>query len=222
MTSPSETKFNQPSLLQIFPTFIWRALLQDTERKELNALLLQNLQQMDAPLSGLAPGENWQSEQNLHERPAFAPLAQAILAGADGLLEYLKVADRKVLITGCWANVNGVGTPHRLHSHRNNFLSGAYYMQLGPGADSINFYDPRPQTGIIRPHVTSLTPENTEMVVLKVEEGEILLFPSWLLHSVDPNRSTRPRISFSFNLMFPAFAETLGRPVWTSGKGHSG
>ncbi len=52
--------------------------------------------------------------------------------------------------------------PHRLHSHRNNFLSGVYYVRVPPGAGSINFYDPRPQAGVIRPPAVALTPENTE------------------------------------------------------------
>ena len=29
----------------------------------------------------------------------------------------------------------------------NNFLSGVYYVQTWPGADTINFHDPRPQAG---------------------------------------------------------------------------
>jgi len=51
-----------------------------------------------------------------------------------------------------------------------------------------------------------------------VGEGSLLLFPAWLQHSVDANRSARPRISFSFNLMFAGF-EALARPGWTPGKG---
>ena len=56
------------------------------------------------------------------------------------------------------------GAGHRMHSHPNNFLSGVYYVQTHEGADSINFHDPRPQTGIIRPPVTGLTAENTDQV----------------------------------------------------------
>ncbi len=54
------------------------------------------------------------------------------------------------------------GAGHGMHSHPNNFRSGVYYVQTHEGADSINFHDPRPQTGIIRPPVTGLTAENTD------------------------------------------------------------
>ena len=41
---------------------------------------------------------------------------------------------------------------------------------------------------IIKPLVTELTAENTYQVVVRLENGTILLFPSWLTHSVDANR----------------------------------
>jgi uncharacterized protein (TIGR02466 family) len=72
-------------------------------------------------------------------------------------------------------------------------LSGVYYLRVQPGADTINFLDPRPQTGIIRPSATALTAENTDQVVVKVKHGTLLMFPAWLQHSVDPNRSNRLR-----------------------------
>jgi len=50
--------------------------------------------------------------------------------------------------------------------------------------------------------------------VVRVEEGDLLVFPSWLSHSVDPNRSDRVRISASFNAMFSAYAETMSGPMW--------
>jgi uncharacterized protein (TIGR02466 family) len=62
-------------------------------------------------------------------------------------------------VPGCWANVLAVGASHRAHSHRNNFLSGIYYLRTAAGAETINFHDPRVQPGIIRPAVSELTAE---------------------------------------------------------------
>ena len=59
------------------------------------------------------------------------------------------------------------------------------------------------------------------MVVLKVGDGSLLLFPAWLQHSVDANGSTRPRISLSFNLMFTGF-ETMARARLDAGKRYGG
>jgi hypothetical protein len=46
----------------------------------------------------------------------------------------------------------------------------------------------------------------------------LLLFPAWLQHGVDANRSDRLRVSLGFNVMFRAYAESMGRPSWVPGK----
>jgi len=101
-----------------------------------------------------------------------------------------------------------------MHSHPNNYLSGVYYVRIQPGADTINFHDPRSQAGIIRPPVTELTSRNTDQVVVRVKNGTLLMFPAYLQHSVDPNGSQQERISVSFNVMFSSFTENLSKPLW--------
>ena len=87
-------------------------------------------------------------------------------------------------------------------------------VQTSKGADTINFHDPRSQADIIKPPVTGLTAENTDQVVVNVKKGTLLVFPSWLAHSVDANTSGETRISISFNIMFSAYAETASKPLW--------
>jgi uncharacterized protein (TIGR02466 family) len=210
--------FETPELMQLFPTFVWKGDLARQEFDPLNRDIVAALAGLGAPLEGLRPGENWQSDHGLHERAAFRPLLEWVEAAAASALSYLRIP-RPLMVTGCWANVNAPGTGHRLHSHRNNYLSGAYYVQVQEGADSINFFDPKPQAGVIRPTATEPTAENTEVAMVRVKTGSLLLFPAWLQHAVDVNRSNRARISLSFNLMFPGFAEEMARPGWTPGIG---
>ena len=210
--------FQTPELMQLFPTFVWKGNLEAQAFEPLNRDITAALSNISAPLEGLRSGENWQSDHDLHERAPFRPLMEWIEAAAASALSYLRIP-RPLMVTGCWANVNAPGTGHRLHSHRNNFLSGAYYVQVQDGADSINFFDPRPQAGVIRPAATQPTAENTEVAMVRVQTGSLLLFPAWLQHAVDVNRSGRTRISLSFNLMFPGFAEEMARPGWKSGVG---
>ena len=89
-----------------------------------------------------------------------------------------------------------------------------YYVRTRPGADSINFHDPRSQAGVIRPPVTELTAANTDQVVVRVKNGTLLVFPSYLFHSVDANASGETRVSLSFNLMFSTFTAALSKPLW--------
>ena len=162
----------------------------------------------------LARGEAWQSAHGLHRVAELAALMSNIQRAVESVLAFLRIGPGALEVTGCWANVNAPGAPHRMHTHPNNFLSGVYYVHVTDGADTINFHDPRPQTAIIRPPVTELTAYNTDQVVLQVATGSLILFPAWLPHSVDANRSDRERISVSFNLMFATYAETVSPPLW--------
>ena len=213
----AQQMFDTPDLLQIFPSFVWRARLKTDVYTSINKSILSNLSGIGAPLAHLKPGESWQSDHNLHEREQFGSVTSWMKTAADNVLHYLKVINTGAHLTGCWANVNAPGASHRLHSHRNNYLSGVYYVQASDGANTINFFDPRAQAGVIRPPVSALIPENTEQVVLKVQEGMIMIFPAWLQHSVDANLSSQARISLSFNIMLSNFAELMARPHWKSG-----
>jgi uncharacterized protein (TIGR02466 family) len=95
-------------------------------------------------------------------------------------------------------------------------LSGAYYVRTHPGADTINFHEPRTQAGIIRPPVKELTAENADQVVVRVKNRTLLIFPAYLQHSVDTNMSEKERVSVSFNIniMFSSFTEKLSKPLW--------
>lgn len=209
--------FDTPDLFQIFPSFVWRARLKLDLYESINKSILSNLGGIGAPLDRLKQGESWQSDHNLHELELFRPITAWMKTAADAVLNHLKVVQADAQLTGCWANVNAPGASHRLHSHRNNYLSGVYYVRVSDGADTINFFDPRAQAGVIRPPVAELTPENTEQVVLKVKEGMIMVFPAWLQHSVDANHSNQARISLSFNVMLTNFADSIARPHWMPG-----
>ena len=152
----------------------------------------------------------------MHRREDFAELVASVHSTAKIVLQFLHIAYEALELTGCWANVNSSGVAHAMHSHPKNFLSGVYYVQTQPGADTVNFHDPRPQTGVIRPPVTKLTAENTDQVVINVSNGTLLMFPAYLVHSVSRNDSDDLRISVSFNLMFSQFTENLSQPLWSA------
>jgi uncharacterized protein (TIGR02466 family) len=80
----------------------------------------------------------------LHEQREFRELVDSINEAAQSVLAYLKVGHGGLKVTGCWANLNAPDAGHPAHSHPNNYLSGVYYLQVQPGADTINFLDPRP------------------------------------------------------------------------------
>lgn len=198
----------------MFPSLVWQTRIEPGLRDAISVRLLEALAGMRRDAPPLEAGQGWQSVQDLHQHEALRELVPCIKHSAAGVLRFLHIGAADCEITGCWATVLAPGASHKLHSHPNNFLSGVYYVRTGEGAGTINFHDPRKQASVIRPPVTELTAQNTDQVVVRVREGTLLLFPSYLEHSVDANTSADERISISFNLMFSSFAQQLSKPLW--------
>ena len=214
MTMKDDVRIESSDVLSLFPTFVWNLQLNTEHYEAINTELLEVLNRIRQSLPTLDPGEAWQSHQEIHKFDEFGDLVSCINRATRGILRFLKIGYDAFEITACWANISTPGASHGIHSHPNNFLSGVYYLQTQPGADTINFHDPRVQTSIIRPPVTELTAQNTDQVVVRVRNGTLLVFPSYLQHSVDSNKSDKERISISFNVMFSSFTENLSRPLW--------
>ena len=201
-------------VIPMFPTLVWKVSLKAQVRDAIEPRIIAALEEMRRELPKLETGRGWQSEQTLHRREEFRELAACVRDAAKSILRFLRIGHEPFEITGCWATLLAKGAAHKAHTHPNNFLSGVYYVRTRPGADTINFHDPRNQTAVIRPPVVELSAENTDQVVVRVTNGTLLMFPSYLEHSVDANASEDERISVSFNIMFSSFTENLSRPLW--------
>ena len=98
-----------------------------------------------------------------------------------------------------------------VHSHSNSIISGVFYSKIAE-KDKICFYDPnlsrRMHTSCIElaSEFSEASPcmpysENQKRIGFVVFEGDLILFPSWLAHSVVPNEiATQDRLSISFNV----------------------
>jgi len=214
MLEAADQRSDISDVIPMFPTLVWKVELHTQLREEINAKALAALARMRRDQPPLAPGAGWQSAQTLHELDDFHDLVTCVRHTVTAILRFLRIGYDAFEITGCWATILARGAEHKAHWHPNNFLSGVYYVQTHAGADTINFHDPRNQTGILRPPVVELTAENTDQVVVRVKDGTLLVFPSWLRHSVDANTSEKERISISFNMMFTSFTENLSKPLW--------
>ena len=95
-----------------------------------------------------------------------------------------------------WTNVNEPGSSNIFHTHymANADLSGVYYVQ-GAGTGIIRFSTHEQLYRMIPPHMP-----HANMIGHDPYDGDILLFPSYLLHDVTPNpHKSRQRISIAFN-----------------------
>jgi uncharacterized protein (TIGR02466 family) len=209
--------FAETSAMPLFPTFVWMHQLSADDTGRMNNVIRAKLMSLLERNLPAEPGEKLQTEQNLHQLPEFQELTSCILAAASGVRDFMHVAEEGMEITSCWANFHPKGAFNPPHTHPNNYLGGVYYVDTPDNSGSITFEDPRAQPQIVSPRVSQFTAENTGRAIIDVKEGMLLLFPAWLVHTVDPNPSDQIRISISFNLMFPAFTEKVSPARW---KGH--
>ncbi|MCI0666730.1 MAG: 2OG-Fe(II) oxygenase family protein [Methylococcaceae bacterium] len=214
MSKETDSWIQATDVIPMFPTLVWKVSFKPELRDAIDEKVMATLQRLRRDVPILEPGQGWQSEQTLHEREELQDLVSCVANLAKSILRFLRIGPEAFEITGCWATVLAKGATHKVHSHPNNFLSGVYYVRTQPGSDTINFHDPRSQPRVIRPPVVELTAENTDQVVVRVTNGTLLIFPSYLEHSVDTNMSAGERVSISFNIMFTSFTEQLSKPLW--------
>ncbi len=109
------------------------------------------------------------------------------------------IKKQQVKITAMWSIVNPPGSSNQRHIHGNNFISAAYYAKVHKNSGNIIFHDPRSEPVFYHPIVDKPNNLNTNVVSIEPQEGMLVLFPSYLHHSVDINQSEEDRIIISFN-----------------------
>jgi uncharacterized protein (TIGR02466 family) len=143
-------------------------------------------------------GAGWQTPHDLHRRPAFHAFFEGVQrVMAECSKAELLPPEQRASISGAWSNIEAPGDFVRIHMHPWSVWSGVYYAQVDDKTGDIYFEDPRPGAkATVWPHAQKLT---RGTVQFRPRPGMMLLFPSYLEHYTDPNRSTRERICLAFN-----------------------
>ena len=109
-----------------------------------------------------------------------------------------------------WINISGKHNYNRLHSHNGSFISGVYYIKVPKNSGAIVFENPSCMfientfkkfdnwTFSGAEDFNSYNSPEWRIVPLV---GQLIMFPSYLRHYVEENKSDDDRISLSFNVM---------------------
>jgi uncharacterized protein (TIGR02466 family) len=110
------------------------------------------------------------------------------------------LASRRLAMTDCWVNVMTRHVVHGLHLHPLASISGTYYVRTPRGCSGLKFEDPRLDRYMAAPpRRVRARRANQVWVTLPADQGNLVLFESWLRHEVAPNPTETERISVSFN-----------------------
>jgi uncharacterized protein (TIGR02466 family) len=196
----------------LFPTRIYAARLPARASNSLNSRLLRECRQLalDDGAGRTWSGTNYpggytsySSASRMHQMsPTFAQLEKRIDAHVRKFARTLEfdLTGRRLVMTDCWVNVMTRQVVHGLHLHPLASISGTYYVRTPRGCSGLKFEDPRLDRYMAAPpRQTRARRENQVWVTIPAEQGNLVLFESWLRHEVAPNPTEAERISVSFN-----------------------
>jgi len=147
-------------------------------------------------------GGGWQSENLDMSTPEMAELFAQVQERLDEVHRAFEFnpAMRQV-ITEAWININQKGHFNYSHDHPGSLFSAVYYVKGGPDKGELEFKTPiTAHTYTISNEIVSNFNSFTgHAMVIPPVTGDLLIFPSWILHRVNMSRSEDARISIAFN-----------------------
>lgn len=198
----------------IFPTPIFWHTFKDCVplNSDLRDIILERERSGSAATKSNIGG--WQSEPDLFtwRDPAIGALARLVRAAVD--IATVRVTAPNVFrgqydLFG-WGAVNRKGHYNTVHLHPMGTWSGVYYVDPGDDGSAdpggrLEFAHPVPAAAMS--FLPTVLPSAR---LVKPEAGMIILFPSYLYHSVRIYEGTRPRICVPFNAhLRPADTKTV-------------
>ncbi len=193
---------------KLFSTPVLRYAVPEAET--LNAALMAEGERMRSASDGVEKSNRggWHSRGNLFRESAacFRQLHEiATEAIFDATARIGAKTQREALdlrISG-WMNANPTGGFNAPHTHPGAHWSGVYYVaqpeiEVG-NSGMIEFIDPRSDLPNWR--LLKAAPFRIKKK-LRPQPGEMILFPSYLVHWVYPNEATEERVTIAFNATF--------------------
>ena len=156
-------------------------------------------------------------------KPSDSPLfVEAAAALTPALVDFgaLLFAERLGWsIKEMWVNVLDPGGRQAAHTHANSFISGVVYLTpVHPDSSTVFMKSPGGTDFIFRNDHPGTTPtpySADKWVSPQPEPGDLVLFPSYLMHAVPPNAGER-RITMALNAI-PTRLDSWGYRVAFSG-----
>ena len=201
-------KIEQTRYEKLFSTPLLRYKVQDHEA--LDAALLAEGARMREVSNGVNKSNRggWHSEGNLFDSEAEcvqelrSAAEDAVIAATRRIAAKTDPATLRMKLFA-WMNANPPGGFNAPHTHPGAHWSGVYYVSQ-PAVETgnsgmIEFLDPRtdlPNWRILEANAFRLKKK------LRPVAGEMILFPSFLVHWVYPNESDEERVTIAFNATF--------------------
>lgn len=141
------------------------------------------------------------SPTTLMQHPEFEILGKIIMEEANSFADELQMDTGRhpLKLNECWLNVYTQGQGQEVHLHANSVISGIYYAKAPEGSGELMIHSPFTGT-MLDPPNREMNGLNIKIMPFKPKEGMMILFRSFVRHSVKPTKGKEERISIAFNL----------------------
>ena len=150
----------------------------------------------------ISNGGGWQSDNLDPAPPELAELFAEIQKRLDDVHRAFEFSpSTREVITEAWININQKGHFNYSHDHPGSLFSGVYYVKGGADKGELELKTPiAAHTYTISGDIVgSFNAFTGHAMVIPPVTGDLLIFPSWLLHRVNMSQSEEERISIAFN-----------------------
>jgi len=193
---------NKPAVYPLFSTPVYVNNVGDFDRPDLDAL------EYSSSIPGGGGTYNFLSsvDKNVLDRPEFGHVRELVMKEVETYAREILAVNEKIrfYITNSWVNRHRRGQSAGPHVHHNSLLSGVLYLKVTENSGDIVFH--RNALSLIPfPPALDLDMDrfnlyNCESWGHKPKTNDICLFPSVVMHSVDPNESDEERWCLAFNV----------------------
>ena len=202
-------------VLNLFPlSIIQDKILIDTDIKKQMLEEIQTMQIVSKNKNYKLPQDSWtgdtQGFEYLFKNQKFELLFKQIKTKLVNYLRHLGINENKVdlYMTRSWATISNGKERIRQHKHQQSHISFAYYLKKDIENSNLFFFNENSINEIVPSLFTSPTLKkagvikemnlfNAPSVDIKVEEDDIVIFPSKAMHGTQFNKSNNERISIS-------------------------
>ena len=179
--------------IEAFPTLIYRYHIDEQEaiKVRVNEYYEENKFKNTVP-------DQWNCDLFTSYGSGKFPIGECLDAFTPTLDEFQTEAQcyGSMILTDLWMNVYDTKHWQEKHIHSPGQWAGVYYVHFDPNEhQATNFHHPLETllatSGMINSKANVITPW--------VQEGDMIIFPSWLEHAAPMNKSSKMRSTISFN-----------------------
>ena len=180
---------NSFKIFELFPTPVYTVFISKNKNLDINDFEFNN-------------NTNRSIDTYVLNRSKYHNLKQEILNHINNFSYQLGYNCKEYKITQSWINIKHKSESHSPHNHANSLISGVFYPNNNPlTIPPIKFHKPAANYLLPQYLSTEDAPNLTylESIELNVRANLLILFPSYLIHSVNENQNDQLRLSLAFN-----------------------